>query len=30
MIEEMATVRITEDELARDIDAVLAKVQEGV
>jgi antitoxin (DNA-binding transcriptional repressor) of toxin-antitoxin stability system len=30
MIEEMATVRITEAELARDIHAVLAKVQEGV
>ena len=30
MIEEMATVRITEAELARDIRAVLAKVQEGV
>jgi antitoxin (DNA-binding transcriptional repressor) of toxin-antitoxin stability system len=30
MIEEMATVRITEVELARDIHAVLAKVQEGV
>jgi antitoxin (DNA-binding transcriptional repressor) of toxin-antitoxin stability system len=30
MIEVMATVRITEDELARDIHAVLAKVQEGV
>jgi antitoxin (DNA-binding transcriptional repressor) of toxin-antitoxin stability system len=26
----MATVRITEAELARDIHAVLAKVQEGV
>src|ERR1017187_8897504 len=30
MIEAMATVRITEAELARDIHAVLAKVQEGV
>ena len=30
MIEEMATVHITEAELARDIRAVLAKVQEGV
>jgi antitoxin (DNA-binding transcriptional repressor) of toxin-antitoxin stability system len=30
MIEVMATVRITEAELARDIHAVLAKVQEGV
>lgn len=30
MIKEMATVRITEAELARDIHAVLAKVQEGV
>jgi len=30
MIEEMATVRITEAELARDIHAVLAKVQEGI
>ncbi len=30
MIEPMATVRITEAELARDIRAVLAKVQEGV
>src|ERR1700752_647571 len=30
MIEIMATVRITEAELARDIHAVLAKVQEGV
>ena len=30
MIEEMATVRIAEAELARDIHAVLAKVQEGV
>ena len=29
MIEEMATVRITEAELARDIHAVLAKVQEA-
>jgi len=26
----MATVRITEDELARDVHTVLAKVQEGV
>ena len=30
MIKEMATVRITEAELARDIHAVLAKVQEGI
>ena len=30
MIEEMATVRITEAELTRDIHAVLAQVQEGV
>jgi antitoxin (DNA-binding transcriptional repressor) of toxin-antitoxin stability system len=30
MIEVMATVRITEAELARDIHAVLAKVQQGV
>ena len=30
MIEVMATVRITEAELARDTHAVLAKVQEGV
>ena len=30
MIEAMATVRITEAELARDIHAILAKVQEGV
>jgi antitoxin (DNA-binding transcriptional repressor) of toxin-antitoxin stability system len=30
MIEEMATLRITEAELARDIHAVLARVQEGV
>jgi antitoxin (DNA-binding transcriptional repressor) of toxin-antitoxin stability system len=30
MIEAMATVRITEAELARDIHAVLAKVQAGV
>jgi len=30
MIEAMATVRITEAELARDVHAVLAKVQEGV
>jgi antitoxin (DNA-binding transcriptional repressor) of toxin-antitoxin stability system len=30
MIEEMATVHITEAELAHDIHAVLAKVQEGV
>jgi antitoxin (DNA-binding transcriptional repressor) of toxin-antitoxin stability system len=30
MIGVMATVRITEAELARDIHAVLAKVQEGV
>jgi len=30
MIVEMATVHITEAELARDIHAVLAKVREGV
>ncbi len=30
MIEEEMTVRITEAELARDIHAVLARVQEGV
>jgi antitoxin (DNA-binding transcriptional repressor) of toxin-antitoxin stability system len=30
MIEVMATVRISEAELARDTHAVLAKVQEGV
>ena len=30
MIETMGTLRITEAELARDIHAVLAKVQEGV
>jgi antitoxin (DNA-binding transcriptional repressor) of toxin-antitoxin stability system len=30
MIEAMATVRITEAELARDIHGVLAQVQEGV
>ncbi len=30
MIEVMATVRITEAELARDIHAVLAQVQNGV
>jgi len=30
MIEVMATVRITEAELARDVHTVLAKVQEGV
>jgi antitoxin (DNA-binding transcriptional repressor) of toxin-antitoxin stability system len=30
MIEAMTTIRITEAELARDIHAVLAKVQEGV
>jgi antitoxin (DNA-binding transcriptional repressor) of toxin-antitoxin stability system len=30
VIEAMATARITEAELARDIHAVLAKVQEGV
>jgi len=29
MIESMATMRITEAELARDVHAVLAKVQEG-
>jgi antitoxin (DNA-binding transcriptional repressor) of toxin-antitoxin stability system len=30
MIEAMATLRMTEAELVRDIHAVLAKVQEGV
>ena len=30
MIKAMATMRITEAELARDVHAVLAKVQEGV
>jgi len=30
MIEEMATVRISEAELARDLHGVLAKVQEGI
>jgi antitoxin (DNA-binding transcriptional repressor) of toxin-antitoxin stability system len=30
MIEVMATIRITEAELARDIHAVLAQVQEGL
>jgi hypothetical protein len=30
MIELMVTVRITEAELARDIHAVLAQVQEGI
>ena len=30
MIEAMASVRITEAELARDLHALLAKVQEGV
>ena len=30
MIELMANVRVTEAELARDIHAVLAKVQEGI
>jgi antitoxin (DNA-binding transcriptional repressor) of toxin-antitoxin stability system len=30
MIEEMVTVRISEAELARDLHAVLEKVQEGV
>jgi antitoxin (DNA-binding transcriptional repressor) of toxin-antitoxin stability system len=30
MIEETATVRISEAELARDLHAVLEKVQEGV
>jgi len=29
MIEEMATVRITEAELARDVRAVLAKIEQG-
>ena len=30
MIEVMATVRITESELARDLHAVLAKVHQGL
>ncbi len=30
MIENMSTVRITETELARDVHAVLEKVQQGV
>jgi hypothetical protein len=30
MIKEMATVRVTEAELARDLHAILAQVQEGV
>jgi hypothetical protein len=30
MIEAMATVRITEAELARDVHTVLAKVREGI
>ena len=30
MIETMSTVRITEAELARDVHAVLEKVQQGV
>lgn len=30
MVEVMATIRITEAELARDIHAVLAQIQEGV
>jgi antitoxin (DNA-binding transcriptional repressor) of toxin-antitoxin stability system len=30
MIEEMATVHMTESEVARDLHAVLAKVQQGV
>jgi hypothetical protein len=30
MIEDVPTVRISESELARDIHAVLAKVQEGI
>jgi len=30
MIETMSTVRITESELARDLHAVLEKVQQGV
>jgi antitoxin (DNA-binding transcriptional repressor) of toxin-antitoxin stability system len=30
MIEVMATVRITESELARDVHGVLEKVQQGV
>ena len=30
MIEEMATVHVTESDVARDLHAVLARVQEGV
>lgn len=30
MIEDMSTVRITEIELARDVHAVLEKVQQGI
>jgi len=30
MIEDMATVHMTEGEVARDLHAVLAKVQQGV
>jgi antitoxin (DNA-binding transcriptional repressor) of toxin-antitoxin stability system len=30
MIEDMATVHMTESEVARDLHAVLAKVQQGV
>lgn len=30
MLENMARVRITEAELARDLQAVLAKVQQGI
>ena len=30
MIQDMSTVRITETELARDVHAVLEKVQQGV
>ena len=30
MVKEMATVRITEAELARDIHVVLVKIQENV
>ena len=30
MIEDMGTVHITEAELARDLHAILAKVQQGV
>lgn len=30
MIENMSTVRITETELARDVHAILEKVQQGI